>query len=271
MVRSHVPVLCAALSATASGALIAAPAAPPIAPTTAAPTQSVLAKRTPIRVRLETDLRSGRDKVGGPVIFTVAQNVYGPNHTLLLEKGALARGHVTESAGHGSLGRSGKLAFTCDYARADDGTHIPLNLAVTAHSDGDGPTGEITASVSTGARGYYPPGGYYGGYYGGGLAQQAGSAVGVSADLGRVFGDGADVKADRGQQYEATVNADTPLGPAPLAASPSQQLFTLKDKTQIAGVLAGFDGQSYTLTTPAGRRSIKSSEVQAIQAISVLP
>lgn len=268
--RSHVPVLCAALSATASGALIAAPAAPPIAPTTAAPTQSVLAKRTPIRVRLETDLRSGRDKVGEPVIFTVAQNVYGPNHTLLLEKGALARGRVTESAGHGSLGRSGKLVFTCDYARADDGTRVPLNLVVTPSSGGDGSTGEIAAAVSTGARGYDSPGGYYSGYPGG-LYQQAGTAVGVSADLGRVFGDGADVRADRGQQFEATVGADTPLGPAPLAAAPSQQLFTLKDKTQIVGVLAGFDGQSYTLTTPTGRRSIKSSEVQAIQAISVLP
>jgi len=159
-------------------------------------------------------LRSGRDKVGEPVIFTVAQNVYGPSHTLLLEKGALARGHVTESAGHGSLGRSGKLAFTCDYARTDDGT-----------------------------RGYCPPGGYYGGHYGGGLAQQ----------------------------YEATVSTDTPLGPAPLADAPSQQLFTLKDKTQAVGVLAGFDGQSDTLTTPTGRRSIKSADVQAIQAISVLP
>ena len=45
------------------------------------------------------------------------------------------------------------------------------------------------------------------------------------------------------------VSADTPLGPAPLATVPAQQLFTLKDKTRIVGVLPGFDGQNYALTT----------------------
>lgn len=267
--RFYVPVLCAALTAATSAALHAAPAASP-APPIAAPAQSIVAKRTPIRVRLEADLRSGRDKVGEPVIFTVDQNVYGQNHTLLLEKGALARGRITESAGHGSLGRSGRLAFTCDYGRADDGTRIPLNLAVAPGSGGDGSTGEFAAAVSTGARGYYPPGGYYGGYPGG-LYQQAGVAADVSADLGRVFGDGADVKVDRGQQYEAIVTADTALGPAPPAAAPSRQLFTLKDKTQIVGALVGFDGQNYTLTTPAGRRSIRAADMQSIRAVSLLP
>ncbi|GEM_PF-6223089 len=45
------------------------------------------------------------------------------------------------------------------------------------------------------------------------------------------------------------VSADTPLGPALLAGVPSQRLFTLKNKTQIVGVLPGFDGQNYALTT----------------------
>lgn len=266
--RFYVPVLCAALAAATGAATSYAVPAAPVSP------QAVLAKRTPVRVRLETDLRSGRDKVGVPVLFTVDQNVYGANHILLLAKGAPARGRVTESAGHGPLGRAGRLVFTCDYARADDGTRIPLNLVVAPSTGGDGSAGEVTASVSTGARGLYPPGGYYDGYpggYPGDVYQQGGVSAGVSADLGRVLGGGADATADRGRLYEAAVTADTPLGPAPLAAAPAQQLFTLKDKTQIVGALAGFDGQNYTLTTSAGRRSIKLADVQSIRAVSLLP
>ncbi len=270
--RPHVIVLRAALSTAASATVLHAAPATPVGQQTV-PSQAILTKGTPIRLRLEMDLRSGRDKTGEPVLFTVDQNVYGPGHTLLLGKGALARGHVTESAGHGALGRAGKLTFTCDYARTDDGALVPLTLAVSPGTIRtiSGSTGEIGASISTGARGYsYPP--YspygYGGEYPGGYYQQAGVSGDVSADLGRVLAGGEDVTAARGQQYDAKVVADTPLAPAPPPTSPPTQLFTLKDKTQVVGALASFDGRNYTVETLAGRRSISAADVRSIQAIS---
>ena len=191
---------------------------------------------------------------------------------LLLEKGDLARGHVIESAGHGAFGRAGKLTFTCDYAQADDGTRIPLNLTVVPKAganDGGESVGEVAASVSTGAHGYYPspaPDGSPGEFY-----QQAGVTAGVRADIGRVIGGGSDVTAKRGQKYDATIAANTLLAVAPSPAVPTAQLFTLKDKTQVTGALTSFDGQNYTVETPTGRRSLRAADVQSIQALSSVP
>lgn len=279
-------IFCAALTAVTGAALHAAPA-----PASAA-APVVLSKGTLLLLRLETDLQSGRDKTGKTVLFTVNRNVYGASHVLLLEKGAPARGHVVESGGRGSLGRAGKLKFTCDYALTDNGTEIPLNLVVTLRPSsavGSALDSEVAAAVSTGGRRYPNEGAAVDDYYRNRFADgvspdyngsefgpddyypRSGAAVGISVDPGRVFGNGADATAERGEQYEATVAADTPLVVASSPAVSSEQLFTLKDKTQVAGVLAGFDGKTYTVVTPAGRRSIPADTVQSIQAVLPVP
>ena len=138
------------VTAVAGAALHAAPA-----PVSAE--ASVLPKGTSIVLRLETDLQSGRDKAGKTVLFSVNQNVYGKGHVLLLEKGAAARGHVSESDGRGSLGRAGTLKFTCDYVLTDNGAQIPMNLVVTLRPSGrtgNGSDSEVAASVSTGGHSY---------------------------------------------------------------------------------------------------------------------
>ena len=279
----------AAFTALTGAALHAAPA-PALG---AAGPPAVLPKGTSLVLRLETDLQSGRDKIGKTVLFTVNQNVYGKGHQLLLEKGAPARGHVTESAGRGSFGRAGTLKFTGDYALADDGTQIPLNLAVTLRPGsgaGRASNSEIAASVSTGGHSYPNEGAavdeYYRNRFADGVSPddngsefgpdddyygRPGAAAGISVNPGRVLGSGQNAAADRGQQYEALVAADTPLAVASPPALSSEQLFTLKDKTQVAGILAGFDGKTYTVITPAGRRSIPMGAVQSIQAVSPVP
>lgn len=280
--RSYSFIFCA-VTAVTGAALHAAPAS------TAAP---VLPKGASIVLRLETDLQSGRDKAGKTVLFSVNQNVYGAGHVLLLEKGAAARGHVSESDGRGSLGRAGTLKFTCDYALTDTGTQIPLNLAVTlrpSSAAGNGSNSEVVASVSTGGHGYPNESAavdeYYRNRFADGVSrdyngsefgpydgyEHSGAAVGISVDPGRVLGNGANATAERGQEYEASVAADTPVAPAALLAVSTEQVFTLKDKTQVVGVLAGFDGKTYTVTTLSGRRSISADNVQSIQAVSPVP
>lgn len=283
--RSYSFAFCAALFA-AGAALHAAPA-----PASAA-APVVLSKGTSLLLRLETDLQSGRDKAGQTVLFTVNQNVYSKNHMLLLEKGAAARGHVTESDGRGSFGRAGTLKFTCDYALTDDGTQLPLNLLVTLHPQsaaGNASDSEVSAAISTGGHSYPNNGAasdeYYRNRFADGVSrdyngsefgpddysQRSGAAVGISLDPGRVLGNGGNATAQRGEEYEAFVAADTPLTPASPVAVSTEQLFTLKDKTQVVGVLAGSDGKTYTVVTLTGRRSIPVSTVQSIQTVSPVP
>lgn len=74
-------------------------------PAAAAPTTGAfLPKGTPVRLRLDSSLRSGQNKTGQTVLFTVTENVYGPNRVLLLAKGAPASGHSSNPAG---MDRSG--------------------------------------------------------------------------------------------------------------------------------------------------------------------
>ena len=79
--RLPIFIACAALTAATGAAFVtgAVQAVPNPA------TEVVLPKGTVVSLRLETDLKSGRDKAGKSVLFTVNQNVYSKSHVLLLE------------------------------------------------------------------------------------------------------------------------------------------------------------------------------------------
>lgn len=252
--------------------LLAAACAVPVA---AAPIAgAVLPKGTPVRLRLDSSLRSGQNKAGQTVLFTVTENVYGPHHTLLLAKGTPAQGHITESTGHGPLRRTGRLAFTCDEARTEIGLRIPLSLRVAASGE-SAPAGGVTVGVVAGVRqepgtdGYASPGNFTSGVDPTGPEGQLPEAVyranGTFVEAGvdplQVLGNGEDAHANRGEEYEAKVAADTPLGAMP---STDPQVFTLKDGTQIKGTQTAFDGQTYTVQTAAGSRFLRAADVQVI-------
>ena len=184
------------------------------APGAASPLVPVLPKGTPVRLRLESSLRSGQNKAGQAVLFTVTENVYGPNHTLLLAKGTPAQGHVTESSGHGPLQRTGKLAFTCEEAHAADGTRIPLILRVAASGENP-PAGGIVVGVTAGVRqepganGYASPGNFTSGVDPIGsegqlpeaVNRQNGTFVEAGVDPVQVLGNGQDAQVSRGEEY----------------------------------------------------------------------
>ena len=202
--RFLVPALCAIAFSNAAMAQAVSP--------------DVIPKGTPVRLRLDTTLRSGQAKVGAPVQFTVAANIDGPRQTLLVARGAPATGRITKSEGKGKFGRPGKLIFTCDSMQAADGTQIPLHLVVEAGS-GSGPAAD--AADVTDAQEYrafsapdFDPKGYVqssqsGGYY----FQTTGDSSSLIYDLARFFG-GQDAVVKRGQKYSAKVVADTPLNAA---------------------------------------------------------
>ena len=225
---------------------------------------TVLPKGTPVRLRLENDLRSGRDKVGQPILFTVAENVYSQSHVLLLSKGAIAHGHVTTSAGRGSLSRNGRLSFVGDYVPACDGSRVPLRFTEVVESEG---TGQKTLGVIEGS---YTSGKVYDGYGGtdvhGETYRGSVVAIGGAVDAGRLLSKGDDASASRGSLYEAVVAADTPV----VSQAVQEQVFVLKDKTEIRGTLVTFDGKTYAVQTAGGRQSIPAAQIVSIAAAATI-
>ena len=248
-------------AATGSLALLAA------LPLFAAPTSTtnLLLKGTLVHLRLENDLCSGRDKVGEPVLFTVAQDVYSPNHILLIPQGAIAHGHVTASSGRGAFSRNGRLSFTGDYAAALGGTRVPLNFTVTVEN---GRTEDTALGIVGGS---YTTGKIYDSYNGtdapGGTFESSVVTADAAVDAGHLLGKGEDAAVSQGRIYEAAVAADTPVLPPSADSSPAQvQLFVMRDKTQITGTLISFDGKTYTVETTAGSKILPAADVQSITA-----
>jgi hypothetical protein len=85
----------------------------------------VVPEATPVKVTLQTDLKSGSAKQGADVPFVVASDVRLANGALI-RAGTPAIGKVTQSVRHGIIGKPGKIAFSCDYLLLSDATHIPL-------------------------------------------------------------------------------------------------------------------------------------------------
>ena len=238
-------------------------------PLSAAPISGavVLPKGAPVRLRLENDLRSGRDKVGEPVLFTVAQDVYGPHHVLLIPQGAIAHGHVTASSGRGAFSRNGRLSFTGDYAAAAGGVRVPLTFTVTVEN---GRTEDNAVGIVGGS---YTAGKIYDGYNGtdapGGTFESSVVTADAAVDAGRLLAKGEDATASQGRVYEAVVAADTPVTSPPAQAAAAEQHFLLKNKTQVTGALVSFDGKTYTVETAAGSKILPATDVESITAGAV--
>lgn len=228
------------------------PAVPPGQQSAAAANgKIVLPERSEVRLRLGNDLKSGANKTGEEVPFTVANDVYGPGHVLMIMQGAAAYGKVTQSSRRGMFGKAGKLSFTCDYILAPDGTHIPLR------SD---PMGESGHS-NTGAM----------------------VATALLLSVAGVFINGKDVTIHKGQEFTMYVNENTSLTPplaagaaplpaappaaAPAAAAPGKSLFTLKTGEQVVGTMTAFDGVTYTVATDGGEKKLSAAAVKSIYAL----
>ncbi len=210
--RLFIPALCAALTFAASG-VSADPAA--LAGTSSPAAASILTKGTIVRLRLDTDLEAGSSKPGDSVQFTVARDVYGPDHTLLLTQGMAATGKVTASTEHDRFGRRGQLTFVCDMVQAANGVQVPVNLVV-----GSGSGAAADAADETDALEFYSfrlqpldPDGYVqsassDGYY----TQHQGLEETEIYDPARLFGGNLQkVTAKHGQLYTAHVARDISL------------------------------------------------------------
>ncbi|MGH9500287.1 MAG: PEGA domain-containing protein [Terriglobales bacterium] len=104
----------------------------------------VLLDGTPIKLRTAENLSSHDDTKGEDVSFEVVEDVF-VDDVLLVKKGSVAIGTVTEAQHKRSMGRGGKLDITIDYVRLVDTEKAQLRG--TREGKGGGHTGAMTGAM----------------------------------------------------------------------------------------------------------------------------
>jgi len=84
-----------------------------------APSQLILLDSTPVKLSINRSVSSGSASVGEQVDFSVKEDV-ATNGVVVIPKGSLAIGKVTEAVPKRRMGRAGKLEIVLDYVRLAD-------------------------------------------------------------------------------------------------------------------------------------------------------
>jgi hypothetical protein len=129
----------AAMLNKGAGSAVAAPNAPHIASE-----PLVLHDGTPVRLRLARNLSSADAKTGETIDFEVLDDVQADG-ILLIQRGAVANGTVTDAEPKKRMARGGKLDVTIDYVRLVDGERVALRGA--KDTSGGGHTGAMTGGI----------------------------------------------------------------------------------------------------------------------------
>jgi hypothetical protein len=204
-------------------------------------------ERTPVKLTLDEDLKSGSCKSGDQIEYDLTNDLYTSDRQLVAPAGTKAYGKVLKSSGHGMFGKPGKLEISADYILAPDRTHIPLR----GDQIGNGGKNEVVGMV----------------------------AMTLLVSVLGVFINGRDVNLHKGQEIPMYVDSDTVTTPymslvgagEGVKSLSSKTLYTLNDGTQIVGVQNAFDGTTYAITTDNGVKLIKATEVKSIFQIANLP
>ena len=162
----------------------------------------VLEDATPVRLRFNRTVSSADAHVGDTVDFEVLQDL-SVNGVLVIPKGGLAFGTVTEAQPKRRMARGGKLEINVDYVKLLDSGKAALR-AVKAGSGG-GHTGAMTAGIVATGIVFFPAAPFF------------------------LFMHGKDITMPKGAEFTAYVNGDVKMdlakfqqpSPAPQEAAPA--------------------------------------------------
>lgn len=104
----------------------------------------VLHDGTPVRIRLNRNLSSADARVGDSVDFEVLEDVK-VNETLVIARGCVALGTVTEAVPKRRMARGGKLDVNIDSLRLVDDEKVPLRAV--KETKGGGHSGAMTGGI----------------------------------------------------------------------------------------------------------------------------
>lgn len=147
---------------------------------------------TPVRLRLQRTISSADAQVNDRVDFEVLQEVK-VGGVVVIPKGALALGTVTEAQPKRRLGRGGKLNVVIDSVRLKDGEKAALRAVKDVK--GGGPTGKMTGGIVATSIVFFPAAPFF------------------------LFMHGKDITIPKGTEITAYVNGDMPLNRAAFAGA----------------------------------------------------
>jgi PEGA domain-containing protein len=165
--------------------------------TTKAPLAFGLEDGTPVKIRLQRTISSADAQVDDRVDFDVLEEIKVKD-LVVIPKGSVAWGTVTEAQPKRRMGRGGKLNVNIDSVRLADGEKAALRAVKDVK--GGGHTGAMTgAMVATGIV-FFPAAPFF------------------------LFMHGKDITIPKGTEITAYVNGDAPLDPAKFGGSTASQV-----------------------------------------------
>lgn len=167
---------------------------------------------TPVQLKLARELSSAHDKTGDRVDFEVVEDVKEKD-VVVIPKGGIAWGTITEAQPHRRMGRAGKLDVKIEQVRLADGEKIPLRAVREAK--GAGRQGLMTGAMIASGILFFPAAPVFLFMHGKDITIPKGSAVTAYID--------GDTSLEA-QQFAKTPEPakDSSVSPTPVA-SPSQQ------------------------------------------------
>ena len=172
------------------------PASPPATEQAAqgAPSQHMLEDGTPIKLRLQETLSSADAQVDQQVDFDVLEEVK-LGDLLLIPKGSVAWGTVTEAEPKKRMARGGKLNVNIDAVRLASGERAALRGVKEVK--GGGHTGAMTGGIVATSIVFFPAAPFF------------------------LFMHGKDITIPKGTEITAYINGDMNLDPAKFTSKPA--------------------------------------------------
>ncbi len=169
----------------------------------------VLEDAVPVRLRFNRTVSSADAHVGDTVDFEVLQDI-SVNGTLVVPKGGIALGTVTEAQPKRRMARGGKLEINVDYVKLANGDKAALRSV--KGGNGGGHVGMMTAGIVATGLIFFPAAPFF------------------------LFMHGKDITLPKGAEFTAYVNGDMKLDLAKFqpAAPASDQSVTATNRDQNA-------------------------------------
>ena len=237
-------------------------AAQPAAPQQTADTSNftsakgfVLEEATPVKLRFNRTVSSADAHVGDTVDFEVLQDI-SVNGTLVIPKGGLAFGTVTEAQGKRRMARGGKLEINIDYVKLVSSEKAALRAV--RGGKGGGHAGVMTAGIVGAGILFFPAAPFF------------------------LFMHGKDITLPKGAEFTAYINGDMkldiakfkPAAPAPQPGSSAngsdQNVSSASAKVQIESTPPGADIEvdgSYAGSTPSDVQVLEGDHTVVVKKV----
>ncbi|HXM95855.1 MAG TPA: PEGA domain-containing protein [Candidatus Dormibacteraeota bacterium] len=193
--------------------------------TTLLPGQFILRDGTPVKLRLSRNVSSADAHQGESVDFEVLEDV-AANGIVVIPKGSVAIGTVTEAQPKRRMGRAGKLEIVLDYVRLAD-TEKAAIRAVKEAKGGSHTVGMTAGIVATGLL-FFPAAPFF------------------------LFMHGKDITVPKGAEVTGYVNGDVRLESAKFAAKVPEGATGAIQPAQVSAPVATVTGSVEIHSTPDG-------------------